>query len=183
MDLTQSSIDLTGINNTGAYTGTINSGISDDTITLSSYPWPNTVTAGGLSFSNANIGAVGSITGGPYTVTAGAFPNVAVSGGFTVGTGWNGTTGNTPWLSQTSASTKINLEGENADIVVNGHSLVDAINSIKDRLNCLQINPKLEAEWDELKALGDQYRKLEKHILDKQATWDRLKAMPPPEIE
>jgi hypothetical protein len=130
------------------------------------------------------LGAVGSgnLTS-PYTVTTSAFPNVAVSGGFTVGTGWTGTTGNTPWLSQTSASTKINLEGENADIVVNGHSLVDAINSIKDRLNCLQVNPELEAEWDQLKDLGDQYRELEQQILEKQATWDRLKAMPKLDID
>jgi hypothetical protein len=78
---------------------------------------------------------------------------------------------------------KINLDGEGADIVVNGFSLVEAINSIKDRLNCLQINPKLEAEWEELRALGDQYRKLEQQILDKQATWDRLVAMPKVDLE
>jgi hypothetical protein len=130
------------------------------------------------------LGAVGSgnLTS-PCTVTTSAFPNVVAGGGFTAGVGWTGTTGNTPWLSQSSASTKINLEGEGADIVVNGSSLVDAINSIRDRLNCLQINPKLEAEWDELRAMGDQYRQLEQQILDKQATWDRLKAMPAPEIE
>jgi hypothetical protein len=152
-----------------------------DTITLSSVTAPVYQTD---TIDLSMLGAVGSgnLTS-PYTVTAGAFPNVAVSGGFTVGTGWNGTTGNTPWLSQTSASTKINLEGENADIVVNGHSLVDAINQIKDRLNCLQINPALEKEWEELRALGDQYRELERQILEKQATWDRLKAMPRVDIE
>jgi hypothetical protein len=41
----------------------------------------------------------------------------------------------------------------------------------------------LESEWDKLRELGDAYRALEKHILEKQATWDRLKAMPPPEID
>jgi hypothetical protein len=112
------------------------------------------------------------VTTSPYP-----YPNAAVGGGFSPGTGWT-TSGNTPWLSQNSASGKINLEGENADIVVNGISLVDAINSIRDRLNCLQINPKLEEEWEELRALGDQYRELERQILEKQATWDRLKAMP-----
>jgi len=29
----------------------------------------------------------------------------------------------------------------------------------------------------------EQYRELEKHIREKQATWDRLKAMPLPVIE
>jgi hypothetical protein len=170
------------INRATALNDTITlSSAGQDTITLSS------VTAPVYQVDTIDLSMLGAVGSGnltsPYTVTAGAFPNVAVSGGFTVGTGWNGTTGNTPWLSQTSASTKINLEGENADIVVNGHSLVDAINQIKDRLNCLQINPKLEAEWEELRSLGDQYRKLEQQILEKQATWDRLRAMPPPEID
>jgi len=127
--------------------------------------YPNTISAGGYTVSpgyGANPNA-NSTVAGPFTFSAG--PNTA------------------PWFTQSPTSTKIRLEGEDADIMVNGYSLVDAINNIQDRLNCLQINPKLEAEWDELRALGDQYRKLEKQILDKQATWDRLKAMPPPEID
>ena len=138
--------------------------VSGPTVTVGSN-YPNAISAGGYTVSpgygatpNAN-----STIAGPFTFSAG--PNTA------------------PWFTQSPTSTKIKLDGEDADIVVNGHSLVDAINSIKDRLNCLQINPKLEAEWDELRALGDQYRKLEKQILEKQATWDRLKAMPPPEID
>jgi len=31
--------------------------------------------------------------------------------------------------------------------------------------------------------LGRKYRELEQQIKEKQATWDRLKAMPPPEID
>jgi hypothetical protein len=31
--------------------------------------------------------------------------------------------------------------------------------------------------------LGEQYRKLEQHIKDTQATFDRIKAMPPPEVD
>jgi len=34
-----------------------------------------------------------------------------------------------------------------------------------------------------LRALGNKYRELEQHIRDKQATWDKLKAMPPPAID
>jgi hypothetical protein len=57
------------------------------------------------------------------------------------------------------------------------------IKTIEQRLNILKPNEALESEWAELQALGDQYRALEQHILDKQATWDKLKAMPPPEID
>jgi hypothetical protein len=170
------------INRATALNDTITlSSAGQDTITLSS------VTAPVYHVDTIDLSMLGAVGSGnltsPYTVTTSAFPNVVAGGGFTAGVGWTNTTGNTPWLSQTSASTKINLEGENADIVVNGHSLVDAINSIKDRLNCLQINPALEAEWDQLRDLGDQYRDLEKQILEKQATWDRLKAMPKLDID
>jgi hypothetical protein len=93
---------------------------------------------------------------------------------------------NIPWMSSTLGQVtapKIRLDGEGADIEVNGWSLVDAVKRIEERLAIMQPNPKLETEWEELKQLGDQYRKLEQHIKDKQDTWDRLKAMPPPEID
>jgi hypothetical protein len=134
-----------------------------DTITLSSLTDSNVIVGGGYSVPWVTTSGVINPNTGPYTFSAG--------------------TDTAPWFTQNTTAPKIKLDGEGADIVVNGHSLVDAINSINDRLNCLQINPKLEAEWEELKALGDQYRRLEKHILEKQATWDRLKAMPPPDID
>ena len=45
-------------------------------------------------------------------------------------------------------------------------------------MGLFQPNPELEAEWAELQELGEKYRKLEQHIRDKQATFDRIKAMP-----
>jgi hypothetical protein len=140
---------------------------SSDTITLSSLNYNNAVIDGGYTTAS---------THGPFTVSGVINPNTSP---YTFSAGPN----TAPWFTQNPTSAKIKLDGEEADIVVNGHSLVDAINSIRDRLNCLQINPELEKEWEELGALGDQYRKLEKQILAKQATWDRLKAMPPPEID
>lgn len=49
------------------------------------------------------------------------------------------------------------------------------IESVESRLAMLKPNPKLESEFDQLKALGDQYRALEKEILEKQKVWDILK--------
>ena len=135
----------------------------DDTITLSSYPWSSTninntsITGGGFAYPNTV-----SVTSGPYTLNSGA-----------------GTGSLNPW----ATSAKIQLNGEGADIEVNGWSLIDAIQKIEQRLNILHPNDKLEEEWEELRALGAEYRKLEQHIKDKQATWDRLKAMPPPIVE
>jgi hypothetical protein len=113
-------------------------------------------------------------------------------GGYTIGPGSNSNTYSNVWTTGTTSpytfnpshgSGKIQLTGKDADIEVNGWSLVESIKKIEERLNILHPNEKLETEWEELKSLGEQYRKLEQHIKDKQATWDRLKAMPPPVAE
>ena len=118
----------------------------------------------------------------PYTVNTvnlsalGQFPNAVFT---TSSTGTN-----TPWVqSPTLAGPKIRLEGADADIEINGVSLWATMQEISNRLNIMHTNPELETEWKELRALGEQYRKLEQHILDKQATWDRIRAMPAPEID
>jgi len=124
---------------------------------------------------------------------SGVYSNVSLTSPYTVSSGINlpnavyTTTGTTssPWTysSPNTASSKITLQGADADIEINGVSLWMTMQEIANRLNIMQVNPELETEWTELRELGDRYRKLEQQILDKQATWDRLKAMPPPEID
>ena len=150
---------------------------ASDTITVNGHNYPNTITGSSVYVSpgygavpNVTIGAGSntspySVTGGPYTISGGA-----------------GVTGISPWATYNPAP-KIKLDGEGADIEVNGWSLIDAIQKIEERLNILHPNKKLEAEWEELRELGNRYRELEQHIKDKQATWDRLKAMTPPVVE
>ena len=124
-----------------------------------------------LSHVQANV----SLTS-PYTYTSGInFPN-AIYATASVGTG-------SPWITQSSRSSKISLDGEDADIEINGVSLWKTMQEISNRLNIMQTNPELETEWAELRELGEQYRKLEQHIKDKQATFDRLRAMPAPDID
>jgi hypothetical protein len=115
----------------------------------------------------------------PYTVT-GAIGTTLSNAVYTTGTSTSA-----PWatFNPNSTSAKINLTGEGADITVNGWSLVDAVKRIEERLGLFQPNPELETEWEELHALAEQYRQLEQHIRDKQATFDRLKAMPAPDID
>jgi hypothetical protein len=147
-----------------------------DNITLSS------VTAPVYTTDTIDLSMLSNtVTGSPYTVTTSLNPN-AYSGGFTAGAGW--TTGNTPWMTQSSLSApKIKLDGEGADVEVNGWSLVAAVKRIEERLKLFQPNPELETEWSNLRELGEQYRKLEQHIKDKQATFDRLKAMPKVDLD
>ena len=116
----------------------------------------------------------------PNTISSGGFTTAGTLGPFTI----NNTGINTaPWFSQSPNSAKIKLEGEGADIEINGISLLKTMQEIQIRLNLLQPNTALETEWQELYELGRKYRELEQQIKDKQATWDRLKAMPPPEID
>ena len=86
----------------------------------------------------------------------------------------------------TSASTVINpvtitqqatidLKGEEADIIINGVSLSSTLKAIESRLAMLKPAEHLEAEWEELKRLGDEYRALEEEIRAKMKTWETLK--------
>jgi archaellum component FlaG (FlaF/FlaG flagellin family) len=128
---------------------------------------------GGLTYSNTAITNNGAI--GPFTVSGINNPNTSP---YTFSAGTN----TAPWYSNTTSS-KIRLDGTDADIEINGISLLKTMQEIQSRLNILQPNTALEKEWEELFELGKKYRALEQHIKEKQATWDKLKAMPPPEID
>ena len=114
-----------------------------------------------------SIGAVGSSS--PWTVGNGGtytMPNISISN----------------WPSATTSVSQgglMELQGDNADIKVNGRSLMDAIDALEQRLNILVPNPELEKEWDELRELGDRYRELEKQCKEKGNMWNRLKTVTP----
>lgn len=81
------------------------------------------------------------------------------------------------------AKSRLSLQGDDADIDINGRSLVKILDNITQRLAILEPNPELELEWQELRELGERYRALENSIKQKSKMWDTLKSMPPPEIE
>lgn len=85
-------------------------------------------------------------------------------------------TGTGTGLYNNNPSGKLSLHGKDADIEINGESLVAMLKRIEERINLLTVNHKLESEWEELRELGDQYRALEQRIKDKLETWDKLKA-------
>jgi hypothetical protein len=104
-------------------------------------------------------------------------PNLTVSPTYTVSAAtWQNSS-----ISNTTADTLINsggqieLRGDKADVVINGVSLKETLEGIQDRLNILRPNPALEAEWDQLQELGEQYRKLEAQLSEKQRSWEILK--------
>ena len=99
----------------------------------------------------------------------------------TSGTYQINTTG--PWVMTGSSTNPVTLDqsgsikliGKNADIDINGVSLKDTLVKIEERLAILKPNMALEKDWEELKELGDAYRKLEAEITEKMKTWDILK--------
>lgn len=130
---------------------------------------------------------------------ANSIPNVTVTtgtglgGGYTIGTGTN-----TVWTTNTtgagsyrindpaaviSASGRMELKGDSADLEINGKSMKTWMEKVEERLNILTPNPELEKEWDELRRLGERYRKLEKKCKEKAEVWNKLKSMPKPEVK
>ena len=123
-------------------------------------------------------------------------------GGYTIG-GLNGATGsNTVWTTNTTAagsftigptysavgstidqSGRMSLQGDDADLDINGKSLKGWMEKVEERLNILTPNPELEKEWDELRRLGERYRKLEKKCKEKAEVWNKLKSMPKPKLK
>ena len=78
-------------------------------------------------------------------------------------------------IDRTLKGGQLHLEGDDADININGKSLMATLRSLEQRLNILRPNTELEAEWDQLRELGEQYRRLEKEFEEKSKMWNRLK--------
>ena len=75
-------------------------------------------------------------------------------------------------------SGQIDIKGEKADIRINGKSMNKWMEQVEQRLNILSPNPELEKEWDDLRRLGERYRKLEKKCQEKAKMWETLKKLP-----
>lgn len=143
----------------------------------------------------------------PPLVQAHTVPNVTVTtgtglgGGYTIGNGGTSTSTNTIWTTtgtgagafrfspdystvgtQIEAGGKMSLRGDKADIDINGKSLLAWMTKVEERLNILTPNTELEKEWDELRRLGERYRRLEKKCKEKAEVWNRLKSIPKPVI-
>jgi len=135
----------------------------------------NTINITGAQGSNTSIGGnsgTWDLTAGPYTTS---IDTSNIMWAATPNTVW--TTNTSDWSigSGISPSATIELKGDNADIKVNGRSLMDAIDALEQRLNILVPNPELEAEWDELRDLGNRYRELERRCKEKGDMWAKLK--------
>ena len=133
--------------------------------TIKTNPYNTSVNFDDLDFSSGGVNWNDLLT---TTVTTG-------TGGYTFN---NITTSATPWITTTDGTSTLSVTGDadvSGDIKVKGRSLAEFMDSVEQRLNMLQPNPKLEQEWDQLRELGEQYRQLEQQLIEKSKMWDTLK--------
>jgi len=71
-------------------------------------------------------------------------------------------------------SNKISINGPDADIEINGESVVGVLKEIRDRLNILQVSKEMEREWDELRILREQYEAKLSECRQKSKIWKAL---------
>jgi len=144
--------------------------MSDDELTIT---WP-TISSGTSGAYDVNLDTMNTISSGGtliYTTPSSYSRANAV---------WstNTATGSSNWniaSSNTVSSGQLNLIGDNADIVINGQSLNATLTAIQERMGMLVPNPEVEAEWDQLRELGERYRELEKLCKEKSTVWNKLK--------
>ena len=144
------------------------SSVNNDTITWgsgASYPGLGAISVGPTTFG-PNVSGVNTVLGGTgYTYTTNT-PSPFLA------------TGSNPAM-VVNQSGSIDIQGQNADIKINGKSMKTWMEQVEERLNILTPNPELEKDWDDLRRLGQRYRALEKKCKEKAQMWAALKKVQP----
>lgn len=119
-------------------------------------------------YTSAEYGALGSGSAGTVLTTTGSSAIWQSTGTYSIA--------NDPWKINPVKITSKGMEiPDDGDIKFGNVSLKETLESIDSRLAILRPDPRLEEEWEELRNLGDAYRKLEKEIQEKMKTWEVLK--------
>lgn len=138
----------------------------------SSVPWGNLTSA---QSATGGINQLGHIGPSPNVYTTNhPYQNLTT-------TGLNTTTGTSVGIDynmKVAQTGQIDIRGTDADIRINGKSMNKWMEQVEQRLNILTVNPELEKEWDDLRRLGERYRKLEKKCQEKAQMWEALKKLP-----
>jgi hypothetical protein len=155
----------------------------DDTITLTGWDSLSTSLSTDYTYS-ATLGTPTSMTSGGGG--AGSLPTIGVTSGslmwgnvgtpYTVPGTISSAGGN--WTTYNNQPTILKVEGDaefKGEVTIRGVKLDERLNAIEERLGILRPNNDLEGKWEKLKALGEEYRKLEQEILEGENIWDILK--------
>jgi len=144
-----------------------------------SMPW--TITNGGTGATGSAIGSVSGLGHASSTVytTNTTNPWQTLT---TTGTSVNIGSSATDYNMKVGQSGRIDIQGKDADIRINGKSMTEWMSRVEQQLNIMTPNPELEKEWDDLRRLGERYRKLEKKCQEKAQMWAALKKLPKPKL-
>jgi hypothetical protein len=163
--------------------------ITLDEVLRSSSPYDDGYTAQirGLNqaIKNASVTASCSTTG---TLAGATGSQLGISPGYTYTTNTTGPYSIGPGTlnqgnviianTQFEQSGKMVMKGKEADIEINGKSMSAWMEKVEQRLTILHPNPDMEKDWDDLRRLGERYRKLEKKCQEKAQMWEALKKLP-----
>lgn len=138
----------------------------------SSVPWGQITAAQSATGGIHQVGHIG-LSPNVYTTNS-PYQNLNTITGTSVNIGSSATDYNM----KVEQSGQIDIKGEKADIRINGKSMNKWMEQVEQRLNILSPNPELEKEWDDLRRLGERYRKLEKKCQEKAKMWEALKKLP-----
>ena len=171
--------------------------MANDQISLNEYIKQLNTRVEDLSINGSKLNQLGlaPIESVSYTYSSGtsdpyygAVPNVNVGRGINVSSPvWTTTTNNTGGYTFANQNIQpnntVHIKGENADLLINDKSLKTWMEKVEERLNILTPNPEMEKEWNDLRKLGERYRKLEKKCKEKSDMWNKLKVMPKSEVK
>lgn len=154
--------------------------IDNNTISITDWDSPLTTSLDTSMYPSATLGTIGSagtVGATLSTTNTGSLlwnnpTYTATASPYTIS---NGTTG---WTTYNNAAQVLKVSGNaefEGDVKIKGVSLDERLNAIEERLGILRPNNDLEGKWEKLKKLGEEYRKLEKEILEGENIWDMLK--------
>jgi hypothetical protein len=87
-------------------------------------------------------------------------------------------TWSTGGFTQSASQQSIRVTGDaefEGEVTIRGVKLDERLDVIEQRLGILRPNNDLEGRWEALKALGEEYRRLEKELLEGEQIWSTLK--------
>lgn len=93
------------------------------------------------------------------------------------GTGgtWAAASAHTPTNLSVESSGTVKLSGKNPDILIGDISLKETLAGIQQQLGILQSNKGLEARWEKLRKIKEEYDACVADLVEKETMWNELK--------
>ena len=108
----------------------------------------------------------GNITIADISASSPPYASMPINAGAGTGSTWAGTNINNG--TATTATGKLKVEGNDADIFINGQSLSDWMQAVDQRLSILRPRPELQEKYSALQAAYEHYKTLERLLYEQE---------------